>query len=179
MSVDSTVKASTDFGHFPGRYFGVSRSFKRQHLVATSRWHQPRYLDFSSATMSLALALCTSIFLLPGMACAFHGGWASWRDCGRLQHRTAGTLKERYIFNNLPAQSTARCTAVRKSQPARSCRKSQPTALQQLRASPNEYDIFFNNACYSGKAVIRGLDAEERARRAAEASSPCQFMNRL
>lgn len=41
-------------------------------------------------------------------------------------------------------------------------------APRPLRAFPNEYDTFFNNASKSGQAVIKNLDPEERARRAME-----------
>ena len=47
-------------------------------------------------------------------------------------------------------------------------RSQQRTAPCRLHAHPNEYEVFFNTACKSGRALMSQLSPEERAQRAIE-----------
>lgn len=47
-------------------------------------------------------------------------------------------------------------------------RSQQRTAPCRFHAHPNEYEVFFNKACKSGRALMSQLSPEERAQRAIE-----------
>lgn len=98
--------------------------------------------------MYLSGVLC---LLLPGVAFAFSGGWTPLGN-SKLHHGRAGS---RFA---LTAPDAAKSISP--------CR----TAPTKLRAHPNEYEVFFNNASKQGGAAISGLTPEERANRALEVS---------
>lgn len=103
--------------------------------------------------MYLSKVLC---LILPGVAYAFSGGWTPLG------------------YSKLPC-SSSRAGSRFGPDAAQSTLPGRAAAPRVLRAQPNEYEVFFNNASKLGGAAISGLTPEERAERALEVSRMMSF----
>lgn len=126
-------------------------SSRLESVEATRGLHSTAPAAVNRHPMYLSRVLC---LLLPGVACAFSGGWTPL-GYSKLHHGRAGSS-----YAPDAAESISPC------RPA-------PT---KLRAQPNEYEVFFNKASKLGGAAISGLTPEERADRALEVSRICRLL---
>lgn len=112
--------------------------------------------------MTAASLLC--VLLLPVVARAFSGGWASSVCTGSGQAGVfLGNRARGCVGSNAPGSTSSVSRRVEVS--SWQYRAERP---RQLRSQMDDYEMFFNTSSKEGALFIRQLTSEERAKRAIE-----------